>query len=67
METLIEKFKSAGWQGTVYKDSKAIGRELKNNLSFWCGYKGNFRLVSPEACQWHKDLNDPECQGCSEQ
>lgn len=29
-----------------------------------CRYKGEERLVHPAACQWHKDVQDPECHQC---
>jgi hypothetical protein len=32
-----------------------------------CCYKGAKRQVHPEACKWHQEENDPQCQGCKPQ
>jgi len=64
METLIEKFKSAGWQGVVYLNVEDALKNQSNGNSFWCVYKNKPRLVNPEVCKRHKSKNDPECQGC---
>jgi len=64
MEALIEKFKSAGWQGTVYSNIEDALKTQSNGNSFWCAYKGEPRLINLEVCQRHRLKIDPECKRC---
>ena len=36
----------------------------QRRMSVWCPYKGLPRWVSWDACLYHRERNDPACQGC---
>jgi len=61
---IITAFKDAGWSGVIYPDLKAAMANLNTNNSIWCGYNNQLRRVHPEVCVWHKERNDPGCDGC---
>ena len=64
LNKVITVFKTAGWSGTIYPNLKAAMANINNDNFLWCGYKGQFRRVSPEVCKWHREQKDPECDGC---
>lgn len=47
------------------KKSEAVRYLKQRRMSVWCNYKGFARFVSWDACLWHREANDPACQGCS--
>ncbi len=47
------------------KKPDAIRYLKQRRMSVWCNYKGFARFVSWDACLYHRERNDPECQGCS--
>jgi len=47
------------------KKPKAVRYLKQRRMSVWCPYKGLPRWVSWDACLWHREMNDPACQGCS--
>ena len=61
---IITAFKAAGWSGTIYRNVKDALNQKENIKPLWCGYKGQLRRVHPEVCEWHKERNDPGCDGC---
>ena len=44
---------------------EAVRYLKQRRMSVWCPYKRLSRWVSWDACLWHREANDPECQGCS--
>jgi len=46
------------------KKSEAVRFLKQRRISVWCSYKSLPRWVSWGACLWHREVNDPECQGC---
>ena len=43
---------------------QAISYLKKRSVSLLCPFKGQPRWVSWPVCEWHREKNDPECQGC---
>ena len=53
--------------GEVFATIAHKDRKVENiNKSVWCPYKSQPRWVSWAVCEWHREKNDPECQGCTE-
>lgn len=46
------------------KKPEAVRYLKQRRMSVWCPYKGFPRWVSWDACLWHRERNDSECQGC---
>jgi len=46
------------------RKAEAVGYLKQRRQSVWCPYKGFRRWVSWDACLWHREMNDPACQGC---
>lgn len=46
------------------KKAEAVWFLKQRRLSVWCNYKGFARFVSWDACLYHRERNDPACQGC---
>ena len=46
------------------KKPEAVQYLKQRRMSVWCPYKGLPRWVSWDACLWHREMNDPACQGC---
>jgi len=46
------------------KRSKAVRFLKQRRISVWCPYKDLPRWVSWDACLYHRERNDPACQGC---
>lgn len=51
-------------QGMKEQKAEAIRFLKQRRMSVWCPYKGLPRWVSWDACLWHRERNDPACQGC---
>ena len=47
------------------KKPEAVRYLKQRRMSVWCPYRGLPRWVSWDACLWHREVNDPVCQGCS--
>ncbi len=46
------------------RKAEAVRYLKQRRMSVWCPYKGLPRWVSWDACLWHRECNDPACQGC---
>ena len=46
------------------KKPEAVRYLKQRGMSIWCPYKGLPRWVSWDACLYHRERNDPACQGC---
>lgn len=69
LEEIVTKFKEAGFSGRVYRNledaRKAMdARAEEPRPTLYCPYKGEYRPIPPEVCEWHKEQQDPECSSC---
>lgn len=47
------------------KKPEAVRFLEQRRMSVWCPYNRLPRWVSYDVCLYHREMNDPECQGCS--
>ncbi|MFC1866565.1 hypothetical protein ACFL0H_00270 [Thermodesulfobacteriota bacterium] len=65
MQEVITVFKEAGFSGRIYGSMEdALKAKVETCKPVNCNYRGISRDVHPEACKWHRELNDPECLKC---